>query len=104
MEVIDVPILGRGLHFGLSSDYKKLKSHWFEQNKFDKNNYLHKAIIIEINYKPDEIYNKTDGYWGRCWLAVIFDSSDEKQKTYNFRNFADLIELFEKNGYKFIEA
>jgi hypothetical protein len=106
MEVIDVPSLGLSvsLPFSLPSNYKNLRWCWFEEKYFDKNNYIHKSIILEINYNPDKIYNTTDGYYGRCWTAVILSAEDGTQKTYNFRNFADLVELFEKNGYIFVDV
>jgi len=102
-EEIIVPILGRGLHFGIINDYKKLKNRWFEQKEFNDDNFMHKAFIYDIIYKPDEYYFKTDGYWGSCWVAEIFDSADTTLKTYRFRNFMDLIYLFDKKGYTFIE-
>jgi hypothetical protein len=104
MEIIEVPIIGCSLHFGLQSDYTKLTSHWFEQKEFDDSNFLHKAFILDISYKPDEIYKNTDGTWGRCWKAIICDTYGETTQTYYFRNFIDLIKEFDKKGYIFLEV
>jgi hypothetical protein len=100
---IIVPNLFKGLHLGSSSCYERLKHKWFEQKEFDKDNFMHKALIFDINYGPDEIYCNTDGHGGTCWIANIFDSANGEQNTYHFRNFIDLVDLFDKKGYKFIE-
>jgi len=101
---IIVPILGRGLHFGEISNYEKLKNKWFEQMEFDDKNFIHKAFIVDIIYSPDNTYSTTDGHWGTCWLAHILDSGNEDNcyNIYRFRNFMDLIELYNLKGYKFV--
>ena len=66
---------------------------------------INKAIIISIEYNPDELYNKTDGYAGNCWSANIMDSREINGSiiiTYNFRNFRDLVAHYEKEGFKFV--
>jgi len=59
-----------------------------------------------IIYSPDNTYSITDGHWGTCWVADILDSGNE-DNCYNiyhrFRNFMDLIEIYNIKGYKFIE-
>ena len=100
---INVSSLYKGLHFGAMSGYDKLQGKWFEQKEFDDNNYMFKAFINNIKYDPDEIYLKNDGYSGNCWTAEILDTKNVKIEIYRFRNFVDLVEVFEKKGYKFIE-
>ena len=100
---INVSSFYKGLHFGSMSDYEKLQWKWFEKKEFDDNNYMYKAIIHYIKYQPDEIYLKNDGYSGNCWIAEIFDSENEKTEIYSFRNFVDLVEVFDKKGYRFVE-
>lgn len=99
---IKVPIIGDNLHFGEISNYKQFKNKWFEQTEFDDDNLMYKAIIIDIKYFPDEYYYKNDGYCGTCWVAEIVVLSEGTFNKYYFRNFIDLIELFNEKGYKFI--
>jgi hypothetical protein len=100
---INVPTVFKGLHFGPISGYEKLKGNWFEQKEFDEHNYLYRAFINYIIYEPDEIYIRNDGYSGNCWKAEIFDTENEKTEIYRFRNFIDLVEVFDKKGYRFVE-
>lgn len=100
---IDLPSIG-GYHF---VDIYKLKpfiyKHFEEINS--KTDIINKAIIINIEYKPDELYNKTDGYTGSCWSATIMDSrgiNNSEVITYKFRNFRDLVIHYEKEGFKFV--
>jgi hypothetical protein len=81
----------------LKSDYNKLKSYWFEQKEFDKNNFMHKAIIIDINYEPN---NPIYSCLGKYWSAVILNTENAKETIYYFENFINLVEEFDKNGYK----
>jgi hypothetical protein len=97
MAVIEIKSITNDLLIDLQSDYEKLKSYWFEQKEFDRNNFKHKAIIIEINYEPDEIYSRLE----KCWSAVIFNTEKATETVYYFRNFINLVEEFDKNGYKF---
>lgn len=100
---INVSSLYKGLHFGAMSGYEKLQGKWFEQKEFDKDNFMYKAFINDIKYEPDEIYLKNDGYGGNCWIAEIFDTENGKPEMYRFRNFVDLVEVFDKKGYRFVE-
>ena len=81
------------------SGYEKLQWKWFEKKEFDDNNYMYKAIIHYIKYQPV----KNDGYIGNGWIDEIFDSENEKTEMYRFRNFVDLVEVFDKKGYRFVE-
>ena len=100
---INVSSLYKGFHFGAMSGYERLKCRWFEQKEFDDDNYMYKAFINDIKYDPDEIYLKNDGYSGRSWIAEIFDTENVKTEMYHFRNFIDLVEVFDKKGYRFVE-
>ncbi len=100
---VNIPMSFKGLHFGDSSDYKKLKGKWFEQKEFNTDNFMYKALIMDIKYNPEDLYYTTDGYAGRCWSAEILETENGDIIIYNFRNFGDLVEEFEKRGYKFIE-
>ncbi len=97
---INISSLYKGFHFGSISGYEILKYSWFEKKEFDDNNYLYKAFINDIKYDPDEIYLKNDG----CWIAEIFDTENVKTEMYRFRNFIDLVEVFDKKGYRFCRS
>lgn len=100
---INLPLNG-GYHFGKMIDLKKYEESYFESNNADESNIIHKAIIISIVYKPDEIYYTTDGYAGNCWKAIIQDSrliDDIYTYKFNFRNFSDLIKYYEAQDMKF---
>jgi len=99
---IIVPILSKDLDYGGIINYDKLKHKWFEQIDFDNNNnFINKALILDIKYAPDDIYCKTEGKWGTCWIAEILDSGDESSyhTNYHFRNLMDLIKIYNSKGY-----
>lgn len=100
---IDLPSIG-GYHFGAMHQLKPFINQHFEEIN-SKTNIINKAIILNIEYKPDELYNKTDGYAGNCWSATIMDSrliNDSSSVIYNFRNFRDLVTHYEKEGFKLV--
>ena len=100
---MNLPSVG-GYHFGAMIDLSKYAGSYFENNNADESNIIYKAIIISISYKPDEIYNTTDGYAGKCWSAIIHDSrmiDDIYEYKLNFRNFSDLVTHFESQDMKF---
>ena len=91
-----------GLHFGNGLPIKDFEGSYFEHP-------ITKCIarINTIKYKPDDIYNISDGYAGNCWLAYVFDTrkiNGKEEIIYNFRNFGDLIEEYKKEGFSFIDA
>jgi hypothetical protein len=91
------------LNFGSKSNYEKLRGSYFEEEHYDNEDIMYKSIIISVIYKPDIIYSSTDGYGGRCWVAEIIDSKEDEKNIYHFRNFIDLVKIYEEKGYKFIE-
>lgn len=100
---INLPSNG-GYHFGRMINLKKYEGSYFETNEEDKLNIIHKAIIISIVYKPDEIYNRTDGNEGNCWRAIIHDSrliDNIYTYKFNFRNFSDLIYHYESQDMNY---
>lgn len=100
---IDLPSIG-GYHFGAMYQLKPFINQHFEE-KNSTTNIINKAIILTIEYKPDEVYKTTDGYAGNCWSATIMDSreiNDNSIIIYNFRNFRDLVAHYEKEGFKFV--
>ena len=38
-----------------------------------------------------------------CWKVEIIDSKEDEKIIYHFRNFIDLVKMYEEKGYKFIE-
>ena len=92
-----------GLHFGSQSKFERLVGSYFEEENFGDDNCMYKSIITSIIYKPDIIYSSTDGYGGRCWIADIVESKETEKNLYHFRNFSDLVKLFQEKGYNFIE-
>jgi hypothetical protein len=92
-----------GLHFGYQSKFERLVGSYFEEQNYDDENIMYKSIIVSVIYKPDVIYGNTDGYGGRCWVAEIIDSKEDGKNIYHFRNFVDLVKMYEEKGYKFIE-
>jgi hypothetical protein len=54
-------------------------------------------------YDPDEIYCLTESDKGTCWSAYILDSEEASVNCYHFRNFVDMIEMYEEKGYKFLK-
>ncbi len=100
---MNLPSVG-GYHFGEMVDLSKYSGTHFENNNADESNIIDKAIIISISYKPDEIYNTTDGHAGNCWTAIIHNSrliDDIYIYKLNFRNFSDLVTHFESQDMKF---
>jgi hypothetical protein len=87
-------------HFIYPNQYDKFIGCHFEENKnIEENNFIHKAIIKSIYFKPDSIYLETDGNAGTCWCAQIIDNF---LINYYFRNFENLVENYKKKGYIFI--
>jgi hypothetical protein len=70
--------------------------HYFEEVKSKTN----KATINQINFNPDKIYLATNGYTGNCWTAIV--SEMDGLIHYNFRNFRDLVNYYEKKGFTFV--
>lgn len=89
------------LHFGRESNYEIYISNYFEQIELSEENIIEKAIIKDIVYEPDIIYIASDGHAGRCWYAEIIDNGIIK---YSFRNFSDIVKMYEKKGYKFVNS
>ena len=89
------------LHFGRESNYEIYISNYFEQIELSQENIIEKAIIKDIVYEPDIIYIASDGHAGRCWYAEIIDNGIIK---YSFRNFSDIVKMYEKKGYKFVNS
>ena len=93
----------RGLHFGSESGYERFGGSYFEQLEYNENNIINKAIINKVKYDPDSTYCHTDGYGGTCWCAEIIDSDEQGIIYYHFRNFEDLVGIYNGKGYKFVE-
>lgn len=104
MKIINLPSYG-GLHFGEMSDLKIFENCYFEETN-PESEFIHKAIIFKIDYNPDEIYSKNDGYAGNCWTARVEDyrTTDDTSFIFNFRNFDDLVVHYEKEGLKFVNT
>jgi hypothetical protein len=90
------------LHLGASSEYKKLYGCWFEQKYPDQDNLIYKSLIYDIKFEPDLTYHTNDGYCGTCWIAQIIESAVGAINYYHFRNFEDLVALYDTKGYKFV--
>ena len=90
------------VHFGLPTNYEKLTGRSFIKKQLD-NGIRYKSTIIKMIYDPDEIYCLTESDKGTCWSAYILDSEEANVNCYHFRNFVDMIELYEEKGYKFVE-
>jgi hypothetical protein len=89
------------LHFGRESNYEIYIGNYFEQIELSQENIIEKAIIKDIVYEPDIIYIASDGHAGRCWYTEIIDNGIIK---YSFRNFSDIVKMYEKKGYKFVKS
>lgn len=98
--IIELPSCG-GHHFGSFNRLKPFIGCYFEEIK-PATNIIKKAVITKIEYNPDEIYSSTDGYAGKCWTAHIKNSTNEEEIMYNFRNIRDLVNHYEKQGFKFV--
>ena len=93
-------------HFGKMIDLEKYVGSYFESISVEEPNIINKAIIHSIKYNTDEIYNRTDGYAGRCWTVTMYDSrliNGEYTYHLNFRNFVDLVTHYESEGMKFCQ-
>ena len=91
-------------HFGAAHSIKSFEGCWFEEIEPDVNNkFINKVVIIETKYEPNEVYNRTDGYAGNCWEAILTDSCNDNVITFRFRDFVDLIIYYEKLGFKFVK-
>lgn len=90
------------LHFGRGISLKDFSGSWFEDPTTKKI----VARISSINWKPDDVYCKNDGYWGCCWEANVLDfcEDDKRDIVYKFRNFVDLTGHYKDLGYNFIDA
>jgi len=91
------------LHFGSQSGYERFAGCHFEEKTDSENNIINKSIILSVKYDPDSIYRDTDGNGGTCWCAEIIDSDEEGIVYYHFRNFENLVEMYNAKGYKFIQ-
>ena len=89
------------VHFGLPTNYEKLTGRSFIKKQLD-NGIRYKSTIIKMIYDPDEIYCLTEIDKGTCWSAYILDSEEANVNCYHFRNFVDMIEMYEEKGYKFV--
>jgi hypothetical protein len=89
------------VHFGLPTNYEKLTGRSFIKKQLN-NGIRYKSTIIKMIYDPDEIYCLTESDKGTCWSAYILDSEEANVNCYHFRNFADMIEMYEEKGYKFV--
>ena len=98
-EIIKLTCYG-GLHFGNKTiDLNNLENCYFEE-EFPVDNKIHKAIIIKIDYLPDSFYSITDAHAGKCWLAEVLDTRNERGNQlvrYYFRNLGDLIIYYRNN-------
>jgi hypothetical protein len=90
-----------GLHFGRNANYQSFIGGYFEEKEGSEPNIIYKAIIPEILYSPDTLYIDTDGNAGTCWIALVID---EGYTHYHFRNFEDLVHLYDQKGYKYVAA
>lgn len=96
--------VGGGYHFGRIVDLNKYSGSYFECNKVDEFGFIYKAVIFCITYNPDNVYNRTDGYFGNCWTALIHDSryiGYDYEYSLNFRNFSDLVSHYESQDMRF---
>ena len=102
-DIIELDSFG-GYHFGGAHDIKIVEGCWFEEVETNVDNkFINKAVIITTKYEPDEAYNRTDGYFGKCWSATLTDSRNNSVLQFRFRNFGDLVVHYEKQGFKFIK-
>jgi len=90
-----------GLHFGRNANYEKLVGSYFEEKESSEPNFINKALIHEITYSSDALYSESDGNAGTCWIASVID---EGYTHYHFRNFEDLVHLYDQKGYKYVAA
>jgi hypothetical protein len=96
--IIELPSDG-GYHFSSNYHIKPFIGHYFQEIN-SKSDFVNKATIIQIEYKPDDIYSSSDGHAGNCWEAIINDSRETNNIAYYFRNFRDLVRYYEKLGFK----
>jgi len=89
------------LHCGKEANYDKLAGDYFEEKESSEQNIIDKALIHEIKYSPDMLYSSVDGYAGTCWQAIVIDND---YIFYHFRNFEDLVHLYDQKGYKYVSA
>lgn len=92
--------LSYGLNFGNQANYKSYVDCYFEKIK---ENFIDKAILYDIECNLDSTYIHTDGNSGTCWCAKVLDSEEESIIYYHFRNFEDLVAMYEEKGYKFVK-
>jgi len=89
------------MHYGSESRYETLSGSHFKKINDPNLDHIEKELIIEIKYKPDSIYNSSDGYGGTCWIAQII--SEKGTIYYHFRNMVDLINFYKEKDFKFVK-
>ena len=98
----------------LPSIKKPMLLHWGSYERFSGNSYfitcsdecetnlIYKYIVMNVEYKPDELYSHVDGNAGRCWIVTINDNENGKIIKYYIRNWIDIVEYFKEKNLKFV--
>ena len=83
------------LHLGYNTkylEYEKSISYFIERAHADESDNPNekKHVITNVKYKPDNVYNMTDGHAGKCWIVIIYDAEKKTFSNYYIRNWCDL--------------
>lgn len=62
-----------------------------------------KHYITAVEYDTDALYRTTDGYAGNCWTVKVVDKEAGVETTYHIRNWTDIVQNYQRRGYRFIE-
>jgi len=115
--VIELPIITTpsSYHYGSSANYDSLINCYFikdnnddtttNNDKEQNTSFIYKHTIFKVVYKPDIIYQTTDGHWGRCWVVEVHnnDDTDEYSVVYYIRNWGDIVAHYKQRGFRFIK-
>jgi hypothetical protein len=103
--VILLPCISKPLlyHYGSQSGYQRFRYSYFIKKSDIEANIICKHIITKVEYLPDEIYRRDDGYAGRCWIISVNNNENENFEKYYIRNWIDIIEFYKEKGFGFVE-
>jgi len=103
--IISLPCVRKPLvyHYGSEAGYKRFRYSYFIKKSDIEANFIYKHIITAVEYLPDEIYRRDDGYAGRCWIVSVNNNENEIFEKYYIRNWIDIVEFYKEKGLEFVE-
>lgn len=89
--------------WGYTHEFKIIRDYSFLLGCYFYNNITNDSIFIEeVEYSPDSIYIRNDGYSGTCWVVKVVEQRTKEKRFYHFRNFCDMEIVYQRAGYAFI--